>query len=462
MPRFSIIVPTLDRPALLPHAVRAALAMDFEDFELIVSDNHSAIPATELLAHEKDSRLRILRTDRRLCAADHWEFIWPHVSGEYVIFVCDDDVLHPHILSTADRLLRQHDLDMMSWRVALYYHPDWHVEYGTLPNRGNVIGLDVGTTGELYAVNADAILRWFAGTLSIVAGFPCTTAALYRKSLADEIRQRAGRLFWPPGPDLSVSYTLLGYARPGGYGFLDGFGAIAGRSQHSNIATMYTRGKGSRRLKEYLAEHGAEDPFPHHELKVLTSRNACAAVVSQARALMPDRFLEINYDRGVLAQKLMEDMYVLRTVPWVEDPDFLSTVDAFLKTLSPEQAIRAMAVRTIGRQHERASNEAPPQNKSRNDSPFWVQGGTVYVDLTPFGVQDIAGAAQLFPQLLTAANIHSPDFANSMHDQGMFGNVLEVVSDWLPKTHASVAPEIASSATERKSTMLKSHLSVEG
>ena len=66
MPRFSLIVTTTDRPSLLPACVRSALEMDFEDFELLVSDNFSQIPASEILAGVKDERLRIIRTDRRL------------------------------------------------------------------------------------------------------------------------------------------------------------------------------------------------------------------------------------------------------------------------------------------------------------------------------------------------------------------------------------------------------------
>ena len=66
MPRFSITMSTTDRPSLLPMGVRAVLDMDFDDFELIVSDNFSQIPATEVLADVHDERLRIIRTDRRL------------------------------------------------------------------------------------------------------------------------------------------------------------------------------------------------------------------------------------------------------------------------------------------------------------------------------------------------------------------------------------------------------------
>jgi hypothetical protein len=48
--------------------------MRFDDFELIISDKFSKIPAAQLLADFDDNRIRIIRTDRRLPVSDHWEF----------------------------------------------------------------------------------------------------------------------------------------------------------------------------------------------------------------------------------------------------------------------------------------------------------------------------------------------------------------------------------------------------
>ncbi len=466
MPRFTVIVPTVDRPNLLPAAVRAALAMNFQDFELIVSDNYSKIPATELLADQNDPRLRILRTEKRLPAADHWEFIWNHISGEFVIFVCDDDVLHPDTLAVADRLIRDHDPDILSWRVGLYYHPDWQIEYGTLPNRGNILSVDIGTTGGVYRCNPDRILDMFCQTLSLTAGFPCTNASLYRKSLGDEVRRRIGRLFWPPGADLSCSYFLLGLARPGRYIFLDAYGAIGGRSQQSNVGTMYSKGKGSRRLRDYIDEHAGQELFPLHEAKLFTTSNALGAVVSQARALMPERFGHLNYDRGLLARRILNDMYVVSCVPWVDDPDFLAQVDALIASLSPEQKIATLAYRTACRQHQRAEETAAAAQAARQaqstNQPFWVVGGQIYVDMGPFGCRDIADVAKFLPTLLKSVNIQGSQFVDAMRENGVFGELLSAPADWQPLSPSATSPALAAVSNENRSGLVRSHLSVEG
>ena len=231
MPRFSLIVTTTDRPSLLPACVRSALEMDFEDFELLVSDNFSQIPASEILAGVKDERLRIIRTDRRLPLADHWEFAWKHVRGEYVMNLGDDNALHPGILSFADRTIREHDLDILSWRACAYFHPDWNIVYGPLPDRGNILGIDIGTTGQLYHCRSEAVVEHFCRELRLSGCFPCMLNLLFRKATADMVHERAGRFYWAPCADISSSYLMLGVARAGGYAYYDAFGAIGGRSR---------------------------------------------------------------------------------------------------------------------------------------------------------------------------------------------------------------------------------------
>ena len=129
MARFSIVLTTTDRPSLLPAGVRAVLETNFDDLELIVSDNFSRMPASEILADVRDKRLRIIRTDRRLTAPDHWEFAWEHVRGEYVMYLGDDNALHPEILAFADRAIRDHDLEILLWRACTYYHPGWDIVF---------------------------------------------------------------------------------------------------------------------------------------------------------------------------------------------------------------------------------------------------------------------------------------------------------------------------------------------
>jgi hypothetical protein len=221
MPRFSVVIPSTDRPALLPGAVRSALASSFQDFELVVSDNFSKLPANEILKSIPDPRIRVLRTGRRMPVADHWEFFWPHLRGDLVMILGDDNALHPKALSMADSAIRHQGLEVLTWRAATYFHPDWNIAYPGLPDRGNVLGFAPGTTERWYLCDPMAVLQNFAAELRFSACFPCMLTCVFAREHAEDARRRAGRLFWAPNPDVVVSTFVLGTLR-GKFGFYDG------------------------------------------------------------------------------------------------------------------------------------------------------------------------------------------------------------------------------------------------
>jgi hypothetical protein len=437
--------------------------MKFDDIELIVSDNFSRTPASEILADVSDKRLRVIRTDRRMPGSDHWEFAFEHVRGEYVMYVGDDNALHPDILAFADSAIREYDLDVISWRVCSYFHPDWNITYGPLPNRGNVLGIDVGTTGGLYICHADAVLKSYGQSLRLSGCFPCMLNFLFRKRGADAIRERAGRFFWAPNPDISSSFFMLGTSRPGRYAFLDSFGAIGGRSRESNLATMLSRGKATKRGYEYIEEFVGKDMLPHHNPKFISVSNALASTISQARKTMPDRFGAFNFDGKTLARKTIDDMYVDRTVPWIDDTAFLAEVDLFIASLPAADAAEIFAYREeclalmteadkigeAGPSHVRNSDEArislldflrtaDADSKAfawrlfcetgRNPlGRYWIAGGTTYVDMSLYGGRDIADAARNLPRVLAAFDKYGEAFVNYHRQIGMIGECLSSI-----------------------------------
>src|SRR5262249_48812175 len=165
-----------------------------------------------------------------------------------------------------------------------------------------------------------------------------------------------GRFFWAPNPDASMGYLMLGVARGDGCAFFDSFGAIGGRSRDSNLASLLSGGKASRRVYDYINEFRGQDLLPHHKPKFITMSNALAATISQARILMPEYFGEYDFDRLTLARRSIEDMYVDRTVPWVDDPSFVADVDKFIASLSPSSVVEILAYRDQCRARTQRAN----------------------------------------------------------------------------------------------------------
>jgi D-alanine--poly(phosphoribitol) ligase subunit 1 len=98
-PRFSVIVPTFNRPRLLARAVTSVLAQQFEDFELLIVDDGS----DDLYASGwagSDDRIRVLRTASNSGAGAARNLGLEVADGDYVVFLDDDDEFAPTFLAT--------------------------------------------------------------------------------------------------------------------------------------------------------------------------------------------------------------------------------------------------------------------------------------------------------------------------------------------------------------------------
>src|SRR5579864_6108710 len=114
-PLFSIIIPTRNRASLLQYALLSAARQDFDDYEIIVSDNHSEDATPEVVHRFGEGRVRYARANRALSMPDSWEFALSHARGEYVTYLCDDDAIRPLLLQKLADTLSREETDIVSW-----------------------------------------------------------------------------------------------------------------------------------------------------------------------------------------------------------------------------------------------------------------------------------------------------------------------------------------------------------
>ena len=97
MPFFSVVVPTLNREALLPRALDSVLTQDFDDYEVVVVDSASTDRTREVVREyaSRDPRVRLITEDvrRGVCPARNLGV--DSSSGQWVIFLDSDDELAP-------------------------------------------------------------------------------------------------------------------------------------------------------------------------------------------------------------------------------------------------------------------------------------------------------------------------------------------------------------------------------
>ena len=152
--RFSVILPTRDRPEWVVHAVQSVIGQSFTDWELIVLDNSKDPYGIEW----PDDRVRYV-WERCDGVADAYNRALHLAQGEIIVPLGDDDVLPVDTLRTSDELFG--DALWLNGRT-------WIID-----TAGNVIAERGGTYSSLGTTLAGTY--WLGG------------AVHWRKSLTDRL-----------------------------------------------------------------------------------------------------------------------------------------------------------------------------------------------------------------------------------------------------------------------------------
>lgn len=109
-PVCSIGLPVYNGENFLDQAIQSALNQDFEDFELIISDNAST-DSTEAICRryaKADPRILYVRQPRNIGAAKNYNYTFHLARGEYFNWLAHDDVLGPSFLPACLQGFEQH------------------------------------------------------------------------------------------------------------------------------------------------------------------------------------------------------------------------------------------------------------------------------------------------------------------------------------------------------------------
>lgn len=321
--KISVVIPTRERSGTLASALRTCVRQDYENLEILVSDNCSTDNTREVVASFSDSRIRYIRTPARVGMSQNWEFALDHVSGDYVLYLGDDDGLLPGAVAALADIVQHSRYEALSWPSASYVWPG-----SGDTRRSNVLQLPLGCGGE----RRDAALA----LREVVAGRRSYTELnfLYRglvnRDVLERLRDDSGRFFHSLNPDL---YSAL---------------AIAGAIQEFYYSQMPYSVNGTSRHSGGTAYFGLTDHKDASQLFFSEENLPCHPSVVMAPALAI-----------LVAESALQ---VRQNVPGTSVPD-VPIVDVLVraareaKSLSPEKCAEVVqAMREIARR-----NDMPPQ-----------------------------------------------------------------------------------------------------
>lgn len=199
-PLVSVIIPTHNRPECAVSSIRAVLAAS-DEVEIVVSDTSEEDGITPEFVGQEMPRLKLLRPEQKFSVVDNFNFALRHATGEYLVFIGDDDLVSSQIVDVA-RWGRRNNVDAFSFSFPmLYYWPTFASTTRWKAEGGSLIVLEFD--GRVRPMDAKAKLSEALRNMGAgVLGMPRAYAGMVSRELVERIIMKHGALFGGVSPDI--------------------------------------------------------------------------------------------------------------------------------------------------------------------------------------------------------------------------------------------------------------------
>lgn len=202
MPKYSVLVPIRRGANYINSIVHTVINQDFDDYELIISDNFSTDGSAEILAHFKDDHIRVIRPPHAFSMSEHWEWLLSQSKGIWIIFLGVDDGLFTYSFELAEKLTEVATLrgvrSIMSKR-AYYFWPGCEALYG---NRA--VSYTALNKVEIRKTKVD-FLDSLIGKKSYFDLPQMYSNSLFERSLLMEAIEKQSKIFTSISPDANLA-----------------------------------------------------------------------------------------------------------------------------------------------------------------------------------------------------------------------------------------------------------------
>jgi glycosyltransferase involved in cell wall biosynthesis len=128
VPELSVCIPTYNAAHFLPDAIGSVMRQGLTDFEIVIVDNDSQ-DGTETLVHSlANERIRYFRNETNMGPHESFKRCLAEARGEFVKYLCADDVLLHGVLQKQMEVLRSRpEVSLVSCNMFVT-GPDLHIE----------------------------------------------------------------------------------------------------------------------------------------------------------------------------------------------------------------------------------------------------------------------------------------------------------------------------------------------
>jgi glycosyltransferase involved in cell wall biosynthesis len=209
IPKYSIIIPTRNGLKYLQFSIQSVLLQPENNFELIISDNHSKDGTKEYLDSITDSRLRIIRPPAEVSMSNHFEFALNQAKGEWISLLGDDDGLQPYFFQLAENLTSQYSMyEVICSARSYYFWKGCENIYGK-----TVVSFNANSKIEIRNSYQQFKKLLFKETLYFDEP-QFYTGTIFKKKLLDKIRlKQNGRILNSITPDANSAALILKHTK---------------------------------------------------------------------------------------------------------------------------------------------------------------------------------------------------------------------------------------------------------
>ena len=212
--KFSVVIPTHNRLDLLKDAIETVRRQDHGDWELVVFDNASTDDIAGHVARLSDKRIRYARSSEFLPVTDSWNSAIELATGDYVVFLGDDDGLAPRYFSRIETLIREfRSPEVLYCSIYYFMHPgvapwDRQGYVADVKNGFFFVGRD-----KPFLLTQGEAQKAVSGSIALRRNFTFNIQAFaFSRGILTRLRED-GPIFRSPFPDYYLANIALTKAR---------------------------------------------------------------------------------------------------------------------------------------------------------------------------------------------------------------------------------------------------------
>ncbi len=253
-PKITVVIPTRERFETLQRSILTVMNQNYDNLQIIVSDNFSLDRTEEFVRSLKDERIRYLNTGERISMSRNWEFALSHVDTGWVTIIGDDDGLLPGSVRKLADIVGMNDTTAVRSSVCSYVWPSLMGDgFGRL-------GVPLQSGCELRNSQEwlQKVLRGRVGYRQLPMLY---NGGYVNVSVLKEIKRRTGSIYRSCVPDVYSAISIASTVEK--YIYSHEPLAINGASRHSTGTSYFST---ERQTTESPAQvFATEGNIPFHE-----------------------------------------------------------------------------------------------------------------------------------------------------------------------------------------------------